>query len=219
MAVKDLSHLCKHYGVGLTGGIATGKSTVAQYLRNQGLLVCDADDFARTAAAPGGAGYKEILRTFGCAVQAEDGSLDRSKLRACVMNSPDSKAVLEGILHPRIQDLLFDHLCRDGLTTSPRLWFYEASLLFETSCDQQFRSIWCTYCDADLQRSRLTTRLAGDRALADLFIASQMDPLEKSKRAKYVIDTGGSLQWTKSQVDRLLQLEKQELSAWLGHTK
>jgi dephospho-CoA kinase len=189
----NTSELCKKWGIGLTGGIACGKTTVARILADKGFLVIDADQLAREAVEPNTKGLAKIVETFGGAILNENGTLNRRLLGETIFSDPEKRQKLEKITHPIIRDLLTAKLQERGLFQNPRFWFYEASLLYETGRNQDFRLIWCVYCPQQLQIARLKTRDNRDREMAEKIIASQLPAQEKANRADVVIDTSSPI--------------------------
>ncbi len=137
----QVSSLKKQFGIGLTGGIATGKSTIAQFIRDAGYQCIDADQLARDVVTPGTDGLHEVVGTFGKTVLNQDGTLNRKALGAIVFEAPEKLKLLESILHPRIHAQLSQHLAQAGILDDPKLWFYEASLLFEPGIDAEYSHI------------------------------------------------------------------------------
>jgi len=184
----------KKYGIGLTGGIATGKSTVAQILRELGYHVVDADKLAREAVAPGSRGLAEVVDKFGASVLTEKGHLDRKKMANIIFDDHDKKEMLESILHPIIFDLLIKNLEENGIIQNPQFWFYEASLLIETGTNNRYREVWCTYCPSSEQLRRLCKRDKLEQDQARKMIASQLSAKEKAARSDFVIKTDSPIE-------------------------
>lgn len=189
----DASQLIKNYGVALTGGIATGKSTVAQILRRHGYLVIDADQLARDIVAVGTPGLAQVLAIFGPAITSSDGSLDRRILREMIMQNPLARQKLEAITHPLIRQALSDRLNELGLTQKPKLFFYEAALIIETGNAKNFLAVLATYCPRSTQLARLQARDGIDLQQAEASLASQMPADEKARLATLTIATDCSL--------------------------
>ncbi len=185
----DYSDFVKRFGIGLTGNIATGKSTVAGMIRNQGYTVIDADILARQAVAPQSPALIKIVTRFGTDVLLSDGNLDRKKLGAIVFADSQKKHDLEQIMHPAIHELLEQKLKELGLLAQPKVWFYEASLLVETERHRNFRSVWCTYCSAAEQLRRLMKRDRIDEEQAKKIIANQLSMDKKLQVADVKINT------------------------------
>lgn len=204
----EYSELTKKYGIGLTGGIATGKSTVSKILRDLGYVVIDADQLARKAVEPGTPGLAQLVDKFGASVLKSDGTLNRKKLAGVIFDSPAKRRQLEAIVHPIIHDLLTKKLKELGITESPRYWFYEASLMFETGTHAKFKEIWCTYCNEKEQIRRLTSRDHFTKAFAKKVLASQMPGREKAEKADVVINTEAPFEQLEPKVkDALERLE------------
>lgn len=200
---QPLKDLVKAYGIALTGGVATGKSTVAAMLRNAGFLVIDADQLSRDVTAPGTPGLKRLVAAFGKEILTGD-ALDRKRLGDLVFNDPVRRRVLESLTHPMIREALGAQLEAVGLKEKPRPFFYEAALIFETKTEGDFRAVWATTCTEDQQKARLMTRSGLSADAAERIIASQMPASEKAARAQVSIDTSGTLADVEAQVKRHL---------------
>lgn len=179
----------KKYGVGLTGSIATGKSTIGKMLSRQGYTVIDADDLSRQAVLKGSQGLNEIISQFGHEVLEEDGSLNRKKLGAIVFSSQVLKKKLEDILHPQIARLLLEKIRKLDLPRKQKIFFYEASLIFENNLQGKFKAVLVSYCSESTQINRLMNRDNISKEEAILKISNQLSSDEKSKRATISIDT------------------------------
>jgi len=193
-------HLLKSHAIGLTGGIATGKSTVARLLTAHGLLVIDADQLARSVTAKGTPGLTAISHAFGPAVLAADGALDRTRLGALIFADPTRRRELERITHPLIHQALAAQLQTAGLLTTPRFFVYEAALLVEAGRAADFRTLWVTYCPPATQLARLMARDGLDRVQAAQRIASQLDAKTKADHADLVLTTDQPLAAVETQV-------------------
>ncbi len=188
---------------GLTGGVASGKSTVAARFRARGLDVIDADRVARDVVAPGTPGLAEVVAAFGDGVLAADGSLDRGLLRERVFNDGAARAQLNGVLHP----LIASETRRRAAALEARgvrLACYEAALLVENGLADAFRPLVVVSLPAPLQRLRLTERDGVSGEQADKIIAAQMPLADKVRLADYVIDNAGDLAALLAQADRVL---------------
>jgi dephospho-CoA kinase len=179
--------------VGLTGGIASGKSTVARMLRHLGTPVIDADGLGHMALAPDGAAYGPVLAAFGAGVLGDDGiAIDRQRLGRLVFDDPARRAELEAITHPAIAALArraFALVAERGA----RLAIYEAALLVETGIHKGLAALIVVSCPLAQQLERLVAREGFARAAAAARIASQLPLEEKLAAADYVIDNGGGL--------------------------
>jgi len=191
MKGRDLDYeaLQKDFGIALTGGIACGKSTVADFIRKQNFVVLDADQLSRELTQIGSPVLELIVLTFGAEYLHNDGSFNRSKMRELIFKDPKQRLRLEAIIHPQLRKQACIHLEKKGLLSSPRIWFYEASLIFEKDLEKTFHQVWSAYCPLQIQINRLITRDQSTLEQAKLVIQSQMPASEKAKRADLVIDT------------------------------
>lgn len=181
--------------VGLTGGIATGKSTVVDVLVQLGIPVIDADVLARAAVAPGSPGLAAVATAFGRDVLSADGFLDRKALAGIVFNDEERRRTLEGIVHPEVRraiDRWFEDLDRRGKP----LGVADIPLLFETGRAGSFDRVVVVACAPDTQRSRLMTRDGLSIADANRRLAAQWPIAEKVARADAVVWTDGTLDET-----------------------
>ena len=189
--------------IGLTGGIATGKSTVADYLQRQHRLpVLDADVYARQAVAPGSPALAAIVQRYGPALLHPDGTLNRSQLGEIVFHQPTEKAWLEQQIHPVVRQC-FQSAMAD-LAQAPVV-VQVIPLLFEANLTDQVSEIWVVTCPLGHQRQRLMARNGLSPEQAQARIDSQMPLAEKVSRADWVIDNAGDLPALFRQVDAALQ--------------
>ncbi|HEY8530762.1 MAG TPA: dephospho-CoA kinase [Limnochorda sp.] len=187
--------------VGLTGGIATGKSLVAGFFREMGAAVVDADELARQVTAPGEPALAEIRRVFGPGVFTPEGELDRRALGRVVFADPEKRRALERIVHPRVRQRLEEAVARFQAAGAP-LIVLEIPLLFEAG-EPLLRLIdWVVVVTAPeaVQLERLKARNGLTEAEARARMAAQMPLAEKVKRADYLVDNGGSPEETRRQV-------------------
>jgi len=188
--------------VGLTGGIATGKSYVAERLASRGIPVIDADVIAREVVAPGTPGHAAVLARFGPAVVASNGQLDRKALGDIVFNDEAARRDLEGIIHPAVRarvDAWFGDLARGGAPVGLAV----IPLLFETGREADFDIVAVTTCNDAEQERRLMGRDRSTREAARARIAAQWPQADKLARAHYVIRTDGAFAETDRLVDEL----------------
>ena len=175
--------------VGLTGGIATGKSTVSEILTRLGCVLIDADQLAREVVAPGEPALAVVVREFGDVLQP-GGALDRRKLAAIVFADPSRRKRLEAILHPAIRerfDARLDALTREGFEG---IVVFDAPVMIESGGYKNVDRLIVVVTDEATQRARLVARDA-DAADGERRIASQMPLAEKAKLADHVIDNTG----------------------------
>lgn len=181
--------------VGLTGGIACGKSLVASILADQGIPVVDADQVARDVVAPGTAGLASVVEAFGTGVLAGDGSLDRKKLAAVVFAEPAQRKKLEAILHPLISIESMRQLA--GVPDSAPYAVYDAALLVENGIHRMLPAVVVVTAPPDVQRARLMARDGLDAEAAAARVAAQMPLEQKVAVATHVIDNGGDRERTR----------------------
>ena len=196
--------------VGLTGGIASGKSTVSRMIGELGVPVIDADAIAREAVAPGSAALAAIVEAFGAGVLTGENALNRVRLGEIVFSDPSRRKILEGILHPVIiaeQDRRLDELEAEG---NAPLAVVDAALMIESGGWKRFDLIVVVDCGESQQISRLRRRSGMDEAEARRRVAAQMPLSEKVKYADRVIDNRGSVADARRQVEALVEslLEK-----------
>jgi dephospho-CoA kinase len=191
--------------VGLTGGIATGKSTVDALLRELGAEIVDADVLAREVVEPGEPALAEIAAEFGPSVIGPDGRLDRKALGAVVFADPERRRRLEAITHPRMRERLQRRL--EALTAENfhGLVFYDAAVLIESGSHHAMDRIVVVVTDEATQIARLMVRDGIDREEALRKIRSQIPLAEKAKLADYVVDNSGDRATTEAEVRRVFQ--------------
>lgn len=190
--------------LGLTGGIATGKSLVAGFFREMGAAVVDADELAHQVTAPGEPALEEIRRVFGPGVFTPEGELDRRALGRLVFTDPAKRRELEGIVHPRVRQRLEEAVARFKAAGAP-LIVLEIPLLFETGeplLRLIDRVVVVTAPEA-VQLQRLQARNGLSETEARARMAAQMPLAEKVKRAHYVVDNGGTPEETRRQVEQI----------------
>jgi dephospho-CoA kinase len=191
--------------VGLTGGIATGKSTVTSLLRDLGAEIIDADVLAREVVEPGEPALGEIAAEFGRGVLGGDGRLDRKALGAIVFADPERRLRLEAITHPRIRDRFqrrLDELAARGFRG---LVIFDAAVMIESGNYRNMDKLVVVVTDEPTQIARLIARdgIGRDEALRK--IGSQMPLAEKAKLADYVIDNSGDPAATAERVRAVYQ--------------
>lgn len=185
--------------IGLTGGIASGKSSVARLIEERGVPVIDADQLARDAVLPGSPSLERIATLFGRDVIAADGTLDRKRLSAVVFAAPDKRRQLEEILHPEIRRLGEERIAR-AAADGHRLLIYMAPLLIEAGAADRVDEIWVVTVRPEVQLERLMARDDISREAAQRIIASQMPLAEKELHGRIVIDNSGTPEETRQLV-------------------
>lgn len=189
--------------VGLTGGIASGKSTVVDMLRAKGAEVIDLDELARVVVEPGQPALAEVRRRFGDGVIAVDGTLDRAALGAIVFDDKQARQDLEGILHPAI--LVEERRSAAELARqNPRaIIITDVPLLFELGLDGGFDTTVLIYAPRAIQQERLMARDGFSADEARKRLDAQLDIEAKKARAGHVIDNSGDLDRTRGEVGRV----------------
>ncbi|MBT0663467.1 dephospho-CoA kinase [Geobacter pelophilus] len=192
--------------IGLTGGIASGKSSVARLLEQLGASVVDADQLARDAVMPGTPAYLAIVELFGSEIVHADGYIDRERLGRIVFSDSGARKRLEAVVHPAIKDLAEERLSAlrnagDGVAV------YMAPLLVEAGAVDRVDEVWVVYLDSTSQLERLMQRDHLSREAAQQRIASQLPMEEKRKYGKIVINNSGPWEETERQVREVWQRE------------
>lgn len=190
-----------HMIIGLTGGIATGKSTVSALLIRKGALLVDADVIAREVMLPGHPVLAAVAEHFGQAVLLADGTLDRKKLGDIVFREPAQRQALNEITHPAIRLEIRRQMESLEREHPERLVVVDIPLLFESGLESMFERVMLVYAPASIQKERLMNRnqLTAEEAVAR--INSQMDIEEKKRKADVIIDNSGSAEETQRQID------------------
>ena len=188
--------------IGLTGGIATGKSHVAARLREHGIPVVDADVLSRDSVAPGSPGLAAAVARFGQDILHPDGSLDRSRLGNIVFRDLDARRDLEAIVHPFVRQRIEEFFTSQPPTVPVAV--ADIPLLYETGRERGFDAVVVVACSPEAQLQRVMSRDGLTREDAERRIASQWPIQEKVKRADYVIHTDGSYEDTDEQVKQLV---------------
>ena len=191
------------YRIGLTGSIATGKSTVTNMLKELGAFVIDCDKTARDVVAPGTRGLAKIEAAFGKDAVAADGSMDRVYIGDLVFRNLEMKKRLENILFPLIFEALDEELLRLERAGATPVVFLDMPLLYEVKYDSYVDEVWLVYVPFEVQLSRLMKRNGYTKEEALLRIHSQISVDKKKSLAQQVIDNSGTLEDTKEQVRSL----------------
>lgn len=187
--------------LGVTGNIASGKSSVCRQLARRGALVVDADQLAREVVEPGGPVLEQLVAAFGEDILKADGSLDRHCLGDLVFSDPSARDRLNAIIHPAIAALSVTRL--QELRAAAPLIVYEAPLLFEVGAETRVDKVLVVTIDPEVQLARLMERDRLDQQSAQQRIDAQMAQEQKIAHADYVIDNSASQEETMAQVERL----------------
>lgn len=192
--------------IGLTGGIASGKSTASAYIEDRGYPILDADKFARKATAKSGPSYNGIIEAFGEDILMEDGEIDRKKLGAVIFNDPEQRKVLNELVHPEVRRMMNEE--RDRLVQKSHV-FLDIPLLFENGLDDQCDITLTVYVDESIQKARLMERNGLTEAEADSRIGSQMPLADKRDESDFMLDNSGTRENLYDQIERFLtKIEK-----------
>lgn len=190
--------------LGVTGGIASGKTTVAQAFKELGAVVVSADELAREIVSPGCSTLRQIAEYFGSRALLADGTLNRPFLAELIFNDNEARRALNRITHPAIAALAGKRL-REAERGGAPLVVYDAPLLFEAGADRQVEKVLVVAVDEEVQLRRLMARDGIGREQALARIAAQMPLTEKIARADYVVDNSGSPEETRRQVSALME--------------
>jgi dephospho-CoA kinase len=189
--------------IGLTGSIATGKSTVTRYLLSKGYPVIDSDQLARLVVAKGSPVLEEIAKTFGQDLILASGDLNRKALGAIVFSDEEARLRLNAITHPAINGEMHKQIDQYE-SEGKRLIFCDVPLLFEGEMEDQFDEVWLVYTSEEIQLQRLMARDDIDEDTAMAKMNAQFSIEDKREMADEVISNEGSIEETHVQVDHLL---------------
>ncbi len=195
--------------IGLTGGIASGKSTVTAYLRQKGYQVVDADQLVHTLQAKGGLLYQALILAFGTGILGPDQELDRPKFAQLIFNDPAARKKSADLQDRIIRQELIKEW--DRLAQQEDLFFMDLPLLFELDYGDWFDEVWLVVLDEDQQIGRLMARNSYSFDQAQKRIAAQLPLAKKIRLADQLIDNNGSLEETYAQLDQQLERLKAQL--------
>lgn len=184
------------YRIGLTGNIATGKTTVGRMLEALGAERIDADKVAHAVMAPAGSAYQPVVQAFGPEILTPSGSVDRQALGAIVFSDPVALRMLESLVHPAVIQRVDEQIA----STKARVIVVEAIKLLESGMAEAYDAIWVTACSESVQRERLMRLRGLSCEAARVRMQAQPPQDEKLARAGVVIRTDGSLEATRAQV-------------------
>lgn len=195
--------------IGLTGGIASGKSTVTAYLRQKGYQVVDADQLVHSLQAKGGLLYQALILAFGTGILGPGQELDRPKFAQLIFNDPAARKKSADLQDRIIRQELIKE--RDRLAQEEDIFFMDLPLLFELDYEDWFDEIWLVVLDEDQQIGRLMARNSYSFDQAQKRIAAQLPLAKKIRLADQLIDNNGSLEETYAQLDQQLERLKAQL--------
>lgn len=192
--------------IAITGGIGSGKTTVAQFFERLGAVVVRADELARVATAKGSDGLRAIEKSFGNEFLTEDGELNRKKLGGVVFNDPQKRKTLEGILHPIIRQLWLERLALLRNTSTAPIIIYDVPLIFESGQKYpEIEEIILVTAPEESRIQRVLTRDASSREQILDRMRSQLSDTEKATRSSYIISNDGSLDHLETQCRELFE--------------
>ena len=184
---------------GLTGGVASGKSTVARYFQDLGAHIIDADRIGHEAIEPGRAAYREIINHFGKEILDPNGCIDRKKLGPMVFAEPHQLRALNAIVHPRIIARTEELAAKHQRQNPQAVVMVDAALIFESRIGGSLNKVIVAWCRPEQQVERLMAKAGVSREEAERRIQAQMPVEEKRRRADYLIDCSGSMEETRRQ--------------------
>ena len=193
--------------IGLTGGIATGKSTVSKMFVERGAILIDADQIAREVVLPGSETLKRVAERFGQAVLLDNGELNRKKLGEIIFNDPKARKDLEAIMHPAIRQRMRQKKEQAERENPDKLVVLDVPLIYESNIQDQFDEVVLVYVPEPLQLKRLMARDGLTEEEARKRLRAQISIEEKKRLADYVIDNSGTLENTRRQVDAFWRLK------------
>ena len=189
--------------IGLTGGIASGKSTVASMLKKEGITVIDADVESRRAVEKGEEAYDHIVNHFSQNILLEDGSINRARLGEIIFNNKEERMKLNDIVHPAVRNRMLQKK-EQAVSNGEPVIIMDIPLLFESEFTELVDKTLLVFVDEDIQLQRLMVRNHYSRQEALARIHSQMPLIEKKRLADVIIDNNGSVEQTELQLKNVL---------------
>ena len=205
------------YVIGLTGGIGSGKSTVARMLERRGAKLLSADSVGHEVYEPGRPAWQEIVDAFGPDVVGADGMIDRKKLGPIVFSDPEQLRRLNAVTHPRMKELMREKLEAERVRGA-RIAVLEAALLFDAGWDDLTDEVWVTVAPPEVAAARTAERSGVSVEEALSRIRTQMSSEERIARSQVVIDTDCPLERTEKQVSEEWERLQERLPARAGET-
>jgi dephospho-CoA kinase len=207
-----------HRSFGLTGGIASGKSTVARFLEALGAKVIDADGVGHELLQPSNPVHNKVVSHFGQEILKPNGEIDRGRLGSIVFSDPQRLSELTSIMHPSLIARI-EEIAKEFGSQHPRaVILVDAALIYEAGVADRFIKILVAWCRPEQQTERLMVKTGLSREEALRRVASQIPAEEKRRRADYVIDCSRSLEETRAQVEALYP-ELERLAEETGNSK
>jgi dephospho-CoA kinase len=196
---------------GLTGGIASGKSTIARSFAALGCVVVDADQIVARLYHPGQAGHEALVRTYGSGILLDDGTVNRRKLAGIAFASEESANALNALIHPLVAAEEVDLMAAEEQRAGDRIVIIEATLLIEAGGEERFDRIVIVDVDPETQLARAVAR-GMTREEAARRIAHQMPREERLRHADYVIDNSGDLRVAEAETARVYEALQRDLA-------
>ena len=193
--------------IGLTGGIACGKSTISAALRDMGATVIDGDVLSRALTAPGGPALPAIRARFGGDVFLPDGALNRRALGAVIFGSDEAREALDAIMQPMLRRMILEGIEAARLSGAA-VCVLDMPLLYEAGLDGLCDRVWCAWIPRETQIERLMARDGFTRDEAEARLRSQLPADDKAARADVVIDTSSTIQYTRAMLPALFDKER-----------
>lgn len=187
--------------LGLTGGIACGKSTVADMLKHRGAIIIDADLIAREVVEPGAPALQKLVQQFGQDILSADGSLNRKALGSIVFTDEAKRKELNAILHPSIRQEIKSRMEQYELSEPDKLIVVDIPLLYESGLDSMFEEIMVVYVPREIQLKRLMLRDGFSISDAEARLQAQMSIEDKKNLSDVLIDNSGTLEATAAQIE------------------
>ncbi|MGT2910493.1 dephospho-CoA kinase [Streptococcus cameli] len=189
--------------IGVTGGIASGKTTVTAYLREKGYVVIDADQVVHELQAKGGRLYQALVEWLGTSILQEDGELNRPVLSDLIFSSPENMATSAQLQNGIIRQELLER--KEKTAKTEEVFFMDIPLLFELEFEDWFDAVWLVYISPETQLNRLMKRNQLSKEEARLRISKQASLEEKKNKADIVLDNTGTRECLYQQIDKLLK--------------
>ncbi|RHZ74173.1 hypothetical protein Glove_227g171 [Diversispora epigaea] len=200
--------------IGLTGGIASGKSTVSRMIIRRNIPLIDTDLLARQIVEPGKPAYKRVVKHFTREILNEDGTIDRVKLGDMIFSNENKRKILNKCTHPFIRTEVFKLVIWNWIK-GEKMVVIDVPLLIETRLHKFMNLVLVVYCSDQIQINRLINRENFSESIARQRINSQLPLKEKVKYADYVIDNSGDIKTTEEQVEKILNITKPSSLNWL----
>ncbi|MGI5988866.1 MAG: dephospho-CoA kinase [Lachnospiraceae bacterium] len=192
--------------IGLTGGVGSGKSMVTDILHQMGYPVVQTDAIGKELMQPGQPGFEGIVELLGDAILTSDGQIDRKKLAGIIFHNSRKKAAVESIIHPLVKKRVFDDVTNARIAGKASYFFVESALLYEDHYEKICDEFWYVYAPEEVRRQRLKSSRGYSDEKIDSILKSQLSDEQFRSICRQVIDNSGSMEHTKCQLEKLLNL-------------